>query len=102
MSWQLPVGSWPVGEPGAPELRPCGCPSDAPGHREPEPDWIGDTPILHGESEYPVPGTERVICGVRCSPEMYCLCGHPWHRMCPGVWGDSIMDIELTRGENSD
>ena len=41
-------------------------------------DWIGDTPIMHGESERPVPvasgDPRRMPCPLS---DMYCLCGPP-------------------------
>jgi hypothetical protein len=50
----------------------CCYPNDQ--HIEPEPDWIGNDPVMHGESERPVPGTT----------EAYCLCGHPNYMTCMG------------------
>ena len=64
-------------------IRLCGCPSDAPEHIDPEPDWIGDWPIMHGESERPVPGTSHMLYGHPSIPDAYCLCGHPNYLMCP-------------------
>jgi hypothetical protein len=80
--------------------RPCGCPADANNHTDPEPDWIGDTPIMHGESERPVPGSSHMLYGYPSLPDMFCLCGHPFHMSCPAYlgidgWGDGVMDLEL-------
>jgi len=68
--------------------RLCGphCPTpDAP-HRDPEPDWIGNMPIYHGESDHPVPDTGGWNGLYTESPEMFCLCGHPNYLMCPIFW----------------
>lgn len=60
--------------------RPCGCPADSPDHLDPEPDWIGDTPIMHGERDSdPV---RRSLCD-----DPPCLCGHPNFLHCPSRWG---------------
>ena len=74
-------------------FRPCGCPLDAPDHLEPEPDWIGDTPIIHGErDEDPRPFAERVLWNA-------CLCGHPEWGTCPETWGGSVADLQIRRTE---
>lgn len=76
--------------------RLCGCSLDALGHVEPEPDWIGNWPIMHGESERPVPGTSHMICGFASLPNAYCLCGHPNYLTCPEAFGDgSILGYEV-------
>lgn len=78
--------------------RPCGpnCPTpDAP-HREPEPDWIGDTPILHGESDHLVPGTGGWNGRFSECPDSYCLCGHPNHLTCPEP--SSLLGMAIERG----
>jgi hypothetical protein len=67
-------------------------------HREPEPDWIGDHPVMHGESETPVPGTGGWNGVYTELPDAYCLCGHPIYFTCPhwldgGIFG---MTIERT------
>lgn len=75
--------------------RPCGCAIDAPDHLEPEPDWIGDTPIMHGErDEDPRPPADRKLW--MTAP---CLCGHPNYLTCPEVWGGSVMGLEIRRAE---
>lgn len=65
--------------------RLCGCHSEALFHREPEPDWIGDAPIMHGESEHRVPDTGGFNGLYVDSPDMYCLCGHPNYMLCPAM-----------------
>jgi hypothetical protein len=82
--------------------RPCGCPADAADHVDPEPDWIGDTPIMHGESERPAPGSSHTLYGYPSLPDMYCLCGHPSYLTCPETWGGSVMDMEIRRADPSD
>jgi hypothetical protein len=52
-------------------------------HAEPITDWIGDTPILHCDSERPVPGTGGWNGVYNQSPDIYCLCGHPGYATCP-------------------
>ena len=81
----------------SPELgtRPCGCPADAVDHVDPEPDWIGNVPIIHGESERPVPGTSHLLYGFPSMPDAYRLCGHPNYLTCPETWGGSVMDLEI-------
>lgn len=71
-------------------LRLCepGCPFPDQPHRAPELDWIGDTPIAHGESPHPVPGTVRLydLASDALSwvqRDNYCLCGHPDYWTCP-------------------
>jgi hypothetical protein len=80
----------------------CWCP-DTP-HREPEPDWIGDWPIMHGESEHPVPGTRRRLTDYYTTgPDMYCLCGHPNHLTCPESTGEgSVLGMEIHRSSNEE
>lgn len=85
----------PDTSPPAPD-RLCGpdCPTPDLPHRDPEPDWIGDYPVMHGESEYSVPGMEW--------NDMYCLCGHPNYLMCPAWWnGEGVMGMTIERGENA-
>lgn len=48
------------------------CPTPNEPHHHPEVDWIGDKPIIHGESQR-----------TRVNGDPYCLCGHPNYRMCP-------------------
>ena len=72
-------------------LRLCGgdCPTPELAHREPEPDWIGNVPVMHGESDYPVIGTRK----------MFCLCGHPDYMMCPEQWaGNGLSGMTFERG----
>jgi hypothetical protein len=72
-------------------IRPCGCEQTAPDHFEPEPDWIGDSPIMHGErDEDPRPRSERQLW--MSAP---CLCGHPDYMVCPEAWGSSVMGLEI-------
>ena len=82
--------------------RPCGtdCPTPDAEHRAPEVDWIGDWPILHGESDHSVPGTGGWNGVYHEAPDMYCLCGHPNHLMCPASDG-GIQSMAITRGEQS-
>lgn len=54
-------------------------------HREPEPDWIGNMPVEHGESDHPVPDTGGWNGLYTESPDMFCLCGHPNYMTCP-MW----------------
>jgi hypothetical protein len=64
-------------------------------HIEPEVDWIGDMPIMHGESDRPSPighGSHR--------PDPYCLCGHPDYMTCPGWLDGGIAGMEIERGPN--
>ena len=84
--------------------RPCGCPTNAPAHAAIEPDWIGNTPIMHGESERPVPGTSHMLYGRPSIPDNYCLCGHAPYQHCPGTWpetydtgawGGTVMNLEI-------
>lgn len=84
---------------------PCGgdCPTPALAHREPEPDWIGDMPIMHGESDYEVPGSGFIPegYGIRLAIEQYCLCGHPNYLSCPGWFnGGGIGGMVIERGPN--
>jgi hypothetical protein len=82
--------------------RPCGCPADAADHAEIEPDWLGNVPCMHGESDRPVPGTTNAPAAYYLpGPDMYCLCGHPNHLTCPGWlglpmgWGGGLIDLEI-------
>jgi hypothetical protein len=72
-------------------------------HREPEPDWIGDMPIIHGESEIPVPGTGGWNGLYTESPDHYCLCGHPNYLTCwEYATGGGIQSMTIERaGEES-
>ena len=79
-------------------IRACGptCPTPDEPHREPEPEWIGNTPILHGESDW-----------LKFDPLQrpmgpYCLCGHPNYMTCPGVWAgeDTLDGLTLYRPED--
>lgn len=67
--------------------RPCGCATDAPDHLAPDLDWIGDSPIVHGERDEPTPA------GALSAP---CLCGHPEYLTCPETWGGGVNDLTLT------
>jgi hypothetical protein len=69
--------------------RPCGCPLDAPDHLDPEPDWIGDTPIMHGERDEP----STSFWGAPC------LCGHPNYLTCCEVWGGSMAGMTVARAD---
>lgn len=80
--------------------RPCGCPVDVAGHAEIEPDWTGDTPVMHGESDRPVPGSSHMLYGYPSLPDAYCLCGHPPYQLCPawlGIdgWGGGVLDLDI-------
>jgi hypothetical protein len=77
------------------------CPTPDEPHRPPEPDWIGDWPVTHGESEHEVPDS----CHFNATegPEAYCLCGHPVYYSCPAAWGEgSISGMEIHRSSNED
>lgn len=82
--------------------RDCGAPDEL--HIDPEPDWVGNVPFLHGQSDTPVPGTEYLYDfddgrGKRPVPltnDMYCLCGHPNHLTCPEP--DSLLGMQIERG----
>jgi hypothetical protein len=86
--------------------RLCGpecCEQDKP-HRDPAPDWIGDYPVIHGESDDEVPGTRRFNGLYTEGPDMWCLCGHPNYLTCPGwyrgegtVFGMTIQSAEETQ-----
>lgn len=80
--------------------RPCGCPVDEQDHLEPEPDWIGDTPIMHGEREGSWWATlDQELFGGPC------LCGHPTYTLCPGDrggWGGDVGDAPLRWRDPSD
>lgn len=66
-------------------------------HLAPEPDWIGDYPVMHGESERPVPGSGTPYGAYRGLPDAYCLCGHPDYLTCPEAWGDgSVWGMTIT------
>lgn len=62
------------------------CPLPGAVHIDPAPDWIGDSPITHGESDRLVPGSRRHNGLYWAGPDMYCLCGHPDFMTCPGMW----------------
>lgn len=80
-----------------------GCPDPGEPHREPEPDWIGDEPLLHGESERPVPGTGGFNGFYTVIPDAYCLCGHPNYVTCPKWLTDGIASwtIETDTGRQA-
>lgn len=60
-------------------------------HRDPEPAWIGDMPVMHGESEqHQVPGTGGWNGLYTASPDAYCLCGHPNYMTCPKWLSEGI------------
>jgi hypothetical protein len=75
-------------------------------HREPEPDWLGDFPVMHGESEHEVPGSGHDAEGwggyrYRCCRTYYCLCGHPDYASCPAWWdGGGLAGLVIERGPN--
>jgi hypothetical protein len=73
-------------------LRACGpkCPTPDLPHRDPEPEWIGNTPILHGESDWQLFDERWQSLGA------YCLCGHPNYMMCPGVWAEEDTIDQVT------
>ena len=75
--------------------RPCGPDCGVPDelHIEPELDWIGDMPIVHAESDRPVPGG---WCGMAAN---YCLCGHPPYETCPEP-GPKWWSMEIAAGPN--
>lgn len=73
-----------------------GCPTPIYPHREPEPDWIGDAPVMHGESDHPVPSTGGWNGLYTASPDMYCLCGHPNYLTCPYWISDGILSWTIT------
>ena len=54
-------------------------------HLPPIVDWIGDTPIMHGERDVPYGHPEQG----------YCLCGHPWYALCPERETGSVMSMVL-------
>lgn len=75
-------------------------------HLEPEPDWIGNTPVMHGESDrkHPDPGTVIDMGGgftYRMRRDSYCLCGHPEYFTCP-AWldGGGLAGLVIERGRN--
>mgnify|MGYP001104035584 CR=1 FL=1 len=85
-------------------LRLCGddCPTPDLPHIDPEPDWIGNVPIMHGESEHIVPLTHDQA---RSRPlfggDPYCLCGHPNYLLCPEAFGDgSILGMTIAPPED--
>lgn len=66
-------------------------------HRAPEPDWIGDYPVMHGESDYLVPDS-----GNWFGTDSYCLCGHPDYLTCPGWYGGgpgTLGDMTIYRAD---
>lgn len=83
-------------------LRLCGCGDDyqGPPHIEPQPDWIGDWSVTHGESETPVPGSGERYGGSGTVPDTYCLCGHPNYLWCPGWFNGegTVMGMTMQRG----
>lgn len=88
--------------------RPCGplCQVPDEPHREPEPDWIGDVPIMHGESDHQHPDPPTVIdmgSGYQYLQrrDAYCLCGHPEYGTCPEWWdGGGLAGMTIERGPN--
>ena len=79
-------------------IRLCGC-TDGTLHVDPEIDWIGNTPITHGEYERDVPGSDTHVRG--CF-DAYCLCGHPNYLTCPKVFGDegTVWGMTVEAGES--
>ncbi len=77
------------------ELRLCGpdCQSPDVPHLDPEPDWIGDFPVMHGESDRPVPGSGHYLYGFYSGDDAYCLCGHPNYMTCPEP--SSLLGMEI-------
>ncbi len=80
----------------------CPCPDEL--HLEPGPDWIGDFPVMHGESDHshPDPGVAIDMGGgftYRIRRDNYCLCGHPVYFTCP-AWarGGGIGGMVIERG----
>ncbi|MCW2767575.1 MAG: hypothetical protein JWO11_3534 [Nocardioides sp.] len=68
-------------------------------HRNPEPDWIGDYPVMHGESDHEVPDSRHFNGLYTEGPEAYCLCGHPMYQSCPGWYGGGgIGEMIIERG----
>lgn len=68
-------------------------------HAEPIIDWIGDSPLAHGESERPVPGTGGWNGLYNESPDAYCLCGHPNYLTCPRGWTEGIASWAIEASE---
>ncbi len=91
-------------DPAGPQPRLCGpdCPTPDLLHIDAEPDWIGDYPVMHGESDREVPAS-KVHNGLYWQgPEMYCLCGHPAYQMCPGWWSGegTVFGMTIERGSD--
>jgi hypothetical protein len=84
------------------EARLCGpdCPTPELPHRDPEPDWIGNYPVEHGESDYPVPGTGGWNGLYTESRDMYCLCGHPDYMWCPMWPSGGIGGLTIAQDDN--
>jgi len=83
--------------------RLCGptCPTPDLTHLPAEPDWIGNYPIYHGESDHKVPGTGGWNGTYAEAAEMYCLCGHPSYQLCPEWWfGGGIGGLTIARDED--
>lgn len=85
-------------------IRLCGpdCPVPSAEHRDPAPDWIGETPVMHGESDIAVPGTGGWNGLYMESPDMYCLCGHPVYYTCPRWTTDGILSWEICEVKRRD
>jgi hypothetical protein len=71
-------------------------------HIDPEPDWIGNYPVMHGESERPVPGTGGWNGVYNASPDMYCLCGHPNDMTCPEQISGGIGGMTIDPADSED
>jgi hypothetical protein len=55
-------------------------------HLEPHVDWIGDSPLAHGEDE------DR-----NDEDDMpFCLCGHPNYLTCPRWASEGLMSMEIS------
>lgn len=67
-------------------------------HLEPALAWIGNDPVMHGESDRLVPGSEstydygdgRGWVPVPGTGVAYCLCGHPNYLSCPAYYTEGI------------
>lgn len=84
--------------------RLCGpdCPTPEMVHRDPEPDWIGDWPVMHGESDHQVPDSRHFNGVYMENSEAYCLCGHPVYCSCPGWYGGGgLSGMEIRRAEET-
>lgn len=58
-------------------------------HLEPEIDWIGNSPLAHGESERN-----------DSTGDAYCLCGHPQYLTCPRWATEGLMSSTIQRGND--